>query len=68
MAVVIATANGTSVDHEGRSLAGHCETTGVDSLTLSQLDLRAVHGCGGYLTLGGHDADLHLIVLTQIRA
>jgi len=32
----------TRADHEGRSLSGHSEATGVDTVVLSQLDSRTV--------------------------
>ena len=36
--VVTATTGSAGVNHEGRGLAGHCEVTGVDTITLGELD------------------------------
>ena len=52
-------------DHEGRSLSGHSEATGIHAIVLSQFDSRAVDGCRRHLTLSRRDADLHLIVLVE---
>ena len=66
-AFVITTAATCSarVDHEGRSLSGHREVTGIDTLTLGELNARAVQGCGRHLALSRRDADLHLVVLVE---
>ena len=54
------------VDHEARSLSGHCEATGIHALALGQLDLRTIDSCGRCLTLSRCDADLHLVVLIEV--
>ena len=56
----------TRADHEGRSLSGHSEATGVDTVVLSQFKRRTIDGCRRHLTLCGRDADLHLIVLVPL--
>ena len=57
----------TRADHEGRSLSRHSEATGIDTIVLSQLERRAIDGCGRHFTLCRRDADLHLVVLVQRR-
>ena len=39
VSTAISTAATARIDHEARSLSGHCEATGVNTLALGQLDL-----------------------------
>ena len=55
----------TGADHEGRSLSGHSEATGIHTIVLSQFDARTIDGCGRHLTLSGRDAQLNLVVLVE---